>query len=160
VVAINKIDLPEVQARQQELKAAFAEAEIKPVFISAAEGAGLAELVAETWKILEPAKLRARLAQTVPGPDKVFRPEAVDKDTRVHQQGNRFILADPELEHMLDKLDLEDPQDLREFNEALEKKGINKNLKDSGVKSGDTIITGKMEWTWTSDEDRRSRRHV
>jgi GTP-binding protein len=160
VIAINKIDLPEVQAREKELKAAFAEAELTPLFISAAVGLGLEEMVAETWKILEPAKLRARLAQTAPGPGKVFRPEAVDKDARVHRQGNRFILAEPELELLLDKLDLEDPQDLREFNEALEKKGFNKSLKDSGVKSGDTVITGRMEWTWTNDEDRRTRGNI
>ena len=41
VVAINKVDLPEVKARVEELKAAFKEAEITPIFISAAERIGL-----------------------------------------------------------------------------------------------------------------------
>jgi GTPase len=160
VIAINKIDLPEVQSREKELKATFAEAGLTPVFISAAVGFGLEDLVAEIWKILEPAKLRARLAQTALEPAKIFRPEAVDKDMRVHRQGNRFILSEPELEDLLDKLDLDDPQDLRKFNEALEKKGFNKSLKDAGVKSGDTVITGRMEWVWTKDEDRRTRGNV
>ena len=41
---------------------------------------------------------------------------------------------------------------LKEFKRALEIKGINKSLKSAGVKPGDTIITGSMEWTWTNDE--------
>lgn len=160
VIAINKVDLPEVQVRVEELKCMFAEAGLTPVFISAAVGIGLDELITETWKILQPARLKARLAQAALEPAKIFHPEAVDKDRRVHREGNRFILAEPALETLLDKLDLDDPSDLKEFNDALESKGINKSLKAAGVKSGDTVITGKMEWTWTNDEDRSSRGYV
>jgi len=157
VIAINKFDLPEVLEREKELKSAFADAGLKPVFISAAAGLGLDELVTEIWKILQPAQMKAKLTQAALEPAKVFRPEAVDKGSRMQRQGNRFILVEPELERLLDKLDLDDPQDLREFNQALENKGINKSLKDSGVKSGDIVITGNMEWTWINDEDRSSR---
>jgi Obg family GTPase CgtA-like protein len=51
----------------------------------------------------------------------------------------------------LDKLDLDDASGLREFNNMLEKLGINKMLKSAGVKSGDTVITGKTEWEWYPD---------
>ncbi len=160
VVVINKVDLPEVQARMKELKTSFSEAGLIPLFISAAGSLGLDELVAETWKILQPARLKAKLTQSALEPAKVFHPQAVDLDKRVHREGNRFILAEPELETLLDKLDLSDPADLQEFNAALESKGVNKSLKAAGVKSGDTVITGKMEWTWTNDEDRSSRGHI
>jgi GTPase len=160
VIAINKLDLPEVQARVEELKVCFAEAGLTPVFISAAACLGLDELVAETWKILRPAQMKAKLTQAELEPAKVFRPDAVDRDHRIHRQGNRFILAEPELDLLLDKLDLNNPEDLREFNNALEHKGNNKSLKAAGVKSGDTVITGKMEWIWTNDEDRGSGRNV
>ena len=160
VLAINKVDLPDVQARVDELKVIFAEAGLTPVFVSASEKLGLDELVAETWKILQPAQTKAKLAQVALEPVKVFRPEAVDKDARIHRKGNRFILAEPKLESLLDKLNLEDPEDLQEFNDALEKLGINQALKGSGVKSGDTILTGKLEWTWINDEDRRHGGHV
>jgi len=160
VIAINKIDLPEVQARVAEFKTAFAEAGLTPIFISAAASLGLDELITETWEVLQPARKKAKLTQAALEPTKVFHPEAVDKDKRVHREGNRFILAEPVLETLLDKLDLSDPADLQVFNDALESKGINKSLKSAGVKPGDTVITGRMEWTWTNDENSSSRGHI
>ena len=158
IVAINKLDLAEVEARQEELKATFKEAGISPVFISAARGDGLKELVAETIRTLRTADIRLRAAG--PTPEKVFRPRAVDRGTRVQKKGNSFILADPDVERLLDKFDLDDPDDLKEFNDRLEKLGINKALKSAGVKSGDSVVTGNMEWTWYSDEERNTGRHL
>jgi GTP-binding protein len=158
VVAINKLDLPEVQARREELKSVFSEAGFSPFFISAARGEGLKEMVAETLRLLKAVDVRMRLAQ--PAPEKVFRPRPVDNGARVYQKGHSFILADPAVERLLDKLDLDEPEDLEEFNDRLEKLGINQALKAAGAKSGDTVITGNMEWTWYSDEERHSGRHI
>ena len=44
IIAINKVDLPEVQSRVEDLKMTFSEAGLSPVFISAATGAGSQEL--------------------------------------------------------------------------------------------------------------------
>jgi GTPase len=159
VVAINKVDLPEASARVDELKSTFAEADIKPIFISAVEGVGLNELIEETWKLLKEANIRDRLVKPQTVPTKVFRPEAVDKGVKVQRKGNSYIVADPALERLLDKLDLEDPEDVKEFKEAIDKLGVNKTLKSAGAKSGDTITTGNMEWTWY-DEDRSNGRNV
>ncbi len=93
-------------------------------------------------------------------PAKVFRPQAVDKGVQVRKKGNRFIIVDPALERLLDKLDLNNPEDLAEFNQAIEKLGIDKTLKSAGAKSGDTVTTGNMEWTWYNDENRRNRRDI
>jgi GTP-binding protein len=156
VVAINKIDLPEVAAKEEMLKATFAEAGIEPIFISAAAKIGLEELKAATWKLLKEADVRLRISQEITEPPKVYRPAAVDKGVKVQRKGNRYIIVDPALELLLDKLDMEKDEDLKELNDALDKLGINKTLKSAGAKSGDTVITGNMEWTWT-DEDKKKR---
>jgi GTPase len=159
VVAINKVDLPEVQTRVNELTSAFKEADITPIFISAYEKIGLSELVKATWKLLETANIREKIL-VPPTPTKIFRPKPVDRGVTVRRKGQYFILTDPAVERLLDKLDLENPEDLEEFNRNLDKFGINKMLKSSGVKNGDTIITGKMEWEWYDDEHRPDGRHV
>ncbi len=159
VVAINKIDLPEVQSREKELKAAFEEADIKPVFVSAACKIGLDDLVRQTWQMLKASNVRMQVALQ-PEPVKVFHPQPVDKSSRVQKKGGEYILVEPALERLIDKCDLDNPEDLKIFNEGLEKLGINKLLKSAGARSGDTVITGKMEWVWYDDEDRRNRRHV
>jgi GTP-binding protein len=160
VVAINKVDLPEVSERREQLLSVFADAGLKPVFISAVAGIGLDELVEETWKRLKEADAMDRLSrpQAVAAP--VIRPRPVDAVMGVRKKGNRFILADPALERLANKLDLNKPEDLKEFNQALDKLGANKTLKTAGAKSGDTVITGSMEWTWYDDENRFNGRNV
>lgn len=161
VVAINKVDLPEVQSRIKELKSLFAEAEITPVFISASTGTGLKQLTEETWKLLKASEVRLKVALETTVPTPILHPRPADRAGRVQKKGNRYILVDPALERLLDKCDLEDPEGLKKFNDALEKLGVNKLLRSSGAKSGDIVITGSMEWTWIDDEqNRRHGRHI
>lgn len=70
LVAINKIDLPQVRARLAEIKDSFNSIGTRAFFISAVSGEGIAELMAETVRLLrsatepEAAKIK-----------KVFRPQ-------------------------------------------------------------------------------------
>jgi GTP-binding protein len=158
VVAINKVDLPEVKARVDELKATFAEADVTPLFISAAAKIGLKELVRETWQLLNAADLRTRVS--LPAPTAVFRPLPVDAAAKVRKRGNSYIVVDPDLERLLDKWDPADPADWPDFYARLEQLGTDQLLKSAGAKSGDTVITGNKEWKWYSDAYRRDRRDV
>ena len=53
LVAVNKVDLPEVQARLPEISRSFASMGIKVFFISAISGQGLSELLSEIMTMLE-----------------------------------------------------------------------------------------------------------
>jgi GTPase len=152
VVAINKIDLPEVEARVGDLKSIFTEAGLSPVFISAATGAGTAALIAETVKLLKTSEVKVKASIQLP--PKVFHPQAVDSDAKIQKASNKYIVFEPELEKELDKYDLSDPDQWPGFYRRLEVLGINHLLISAGAKSGDTIITGKIEWIWYKDEYR------
>jgi GTP-binding protein len=159
VVAVNKIDLPDVKARELDIKRAFAEAGVSPVFISASERIGLDDLVKETWALLKASDIRSKA--TVQPVTKVFRPQPVDGFSAVRKKGNTFIISDPDLERLLDKTDLSNPEEQSEFREGLEKLGINKLLKSAGARTGDKVITGNKEWNWSySDEHRHHGRNV
>ncbi len=161
VVVINKMDLPVVAARRQELKDFFEQAGISPLFISATTGQGLKELVAETQKRLKEADLRARVAAASEViPPKVFRPEAVNQGFGISKKNRSFIVSDPELEHLLDKYDLANPADTEAFYKRLVDLGIYQSIKSAGAKSGDTIITGNREWEWYEHEHRRDGRNL
>jgi GTPase len=158
VVAINKVDLPEVKARVDELTATFKEADIVPVFISAAAGIGLKKLVEETWTLLKSANIRMKVSLKMP--TKVFHPQPVDTGREPQRKGNTYIVTEPELERLLDKYDPANSEDWDEFYERLDVMGINQLLSSVGAKSGDTIITGKKKWEYYTEEYRRSRRNV
>jgi GTPase len=152
VVAINKIDLEEVQERRAELQKTFKEAGIEPVFISAASGEGLPQLVQAVWQVLDQLAAQEKETPAVDQAQTVIRPRPVYKSTQVQRRGSGYILVDPVLEKMLDQLDMDNPDDLNDFNQTLERLGINKTLKSAGAHSGDTVITGNQEWIWYDEE--------
>jgi GTP-binding protein len=55
LVAVNKIDLPQVRAHLAELRESFESIGIKVFFVSAVTGEGTSELMAETMKMLQSA---------------------------------------------------------------------------------------------------------
>src|SRR3990172_6010933 len=85
-VVINKIDLPEVAARREELGRLLGERGVEPMFISAAGGEGVADLVlvlAEELRETEPApQVEAEVA--------VLRPRKAGSDLQVRREDGAF----------------------------------------------------------------------
>jgi GTP-binding protein len=73
LVAVNKIDLPQVEARRAEITESFSAVGIRVFFVSAASGRGLPELMAEAVKLLE--SIPETRADGIKVPKKVFRPQ-------------------------------------------------------------------------------------
>jgi GTPase len=155
VVAINKIDLFQVQERRETITKTFEEAGITPLFISAVSGEGLAALVQAIWKNLQESAASEKAALSIEPVQQVHRPRPVRRVTQVKRRGNAYILMDPVIERMLDRLDMENDDDLREFNQALERLGVNKTLKSAGAHSGDTVKTGNLDWTWYDEDEKK-----
>jgi GTP-binding protein len=79
LVAVNKVDLPEVQARLPEIRRSFASMGIKVFFISAISGQGLSELLSEIMTILD------KVGDMHVGPEvpvAVFRPKPRVRQTK------------------------------------------------------------------------------
>jgi GTP-binding protein len=72
VVVVNKIDLPEVEARLTELRQLFSSLGVKAFFVSAITGQGVSELVSETAKILDEIQEKDTGSEA---PMAVFRPK-------------------------------------------------------------------------------------
>ncbi|MFC2045871.1 Obg family GTPase CgtA, partial [Chloroflexota bacterium] len=79
LVAINKIDMPQVKARCNELREEFSRAGIAVFFVSAAIGEGVPDIIAEAVRMLD------RIDGEVPvgrkTPRRVFHPQPVDSST-------------------------------------------------------------------------------
>ena len=72
VVVVNKIDLPEVQARLPEIGQLFDALGIKAFFVSASTKQGLSELMSEVVRVLEEVQARCTDSEE---PMAVFRPK-------------------------------------------------------------------------------------
>ena len=145
IVVINKIDLPEVKARRAEIEAVFYQAGITAFFVSAAAGEGVAELMAEA---------NQRLARVTPDSDdkkapmQVFRPRPRYVKCKVQQEGDTFVVAVPGMERILAGTGINSPEARRQLEGYLVRYGVGKAMEKAGVKPGNKIRCGNLEWEW------------
>jgi GTP-binding protein len=145
-VAVNKIDLPPVAARQQEIEKSFREAGVEVFFISAATGQGVGELVAATaGKLGQMEKSHAALKEA---PRKVFRPQPRGRGTRVIREGETFVIQAPEMERIVAAKGADESELRAQLLHQLSRAGIVRELEKAGIKPGDRVRCGIVEWVW------------
>jgi GTP-binding protein len=146
LVAVNKVDLPQVAARQQEVAESFRQAGIEVFFVSAATGQGINELMAAVAKKLgQVEKSQPALEER---PRKVFRPQPRDRGTRVSKEGETFVIQAPELERIVAMRGVTESELSAQLRRLLSRAGIARELEKAGIKAGDRVRCGTVEWEW------------
>jgi len=144
LVVVNKIDLPQVQARLDEIKDAFSSAGTTALFVSAATGEGVSEVMAETMRLLQSVTAEEGAGKKIPR--KVFRPQPRGVGTSVHKEGDIFVVVAPELERIVARTDITSPGVRWQLRRQLQRLGVSKALEKAGVKRGDRVRCGNLEW--------------
>jgi len=145
LIALNKIDLPEVQERLEEIKNVLLGAGVKTHYISAATGQGVSTLMAEAMKFL---RAEAAMEKKVELPGKVFRPQPREPRVKVTREGDEYVINAPDLERIIAGAGVT-PSELRwQLNYQLNRVGANKTLEKAGVKTGDKIRCGELTWEY------------
>lgn len=146
IVAVNKIDLSPVAVRQKEIEALFREAGIEAFFLSAATGKGVKELMAAVAeKLSQMEKSRAGLEEK---PRKIFRPQPSDSGQRVNKEGETFVIKAPELERIVAMRGVTEGELRAQLKRQLSRAGIIRELEKAGIKPGDRVRCGTLEWGW------------
>ena len=145
IVAVNKIDLPEVQARIPEIRQSFKEAGINPVFISAAAKEGVDSLMSQVFEQLKEILNAQPPVEDAP---KVFHPQPRGLGFTVKKEGDTFVVDAPGLSRMISgrgemQIELVEHVRLR-----LVKAGLDRVLRRAGAQPGDKIRCGNAEWEW------------
>ena len=146
VVALNKIDLSPVRTRLSEKRDAFTEAGTAVFLISAVTGKGVSELMAGTMKMLQAIAVEAPVGAG--GPRKVFRPQPRGSGASVHKEGDTFVIVVPALERLVARTDETGLEVLWHLKKRFIRLGVSKALEKAGVKSGDKVRCGYLEWEW------------
>jgi GTP-binding protein len=146
IVAVNKIDLAEVRCKLDEIGEAFRQAGLSVHFISAATGEGVAELMAEAARVLAQVQAEANGMEIVPR--KVFRPQPKARRASVRREGDIFIVEAPELERIITTERLSNYEIRGQLKQRLARLGVIKTLEKAGIKPGDKVRCGNLEWEW------------
>jgi len=144
LVVVNKIDLPQVQARLDEIKNAFGSAGTTVLFVSAATGEGVSEVMAETMRLLKSVTAEEKAGKKIPV--KVFRPQPKGAGPSVHKEGDTFVVVAPELERIFARTDITTPGARWQLERLLQRLRVSKALEKAGAKPGDRVRCGNLEW--------------
>jgi GTP-binding protein len=146
LAVVNKLDLPQVRARLAELRDAFRAIATSPLFISAATGEGVAELMAEAMEMV--SRVTAEKGAGGKVVRKVFHPQPVVAGPRVHREGDTFVVVAPELERIVARTDVSSPEVRGQIRRQFNRLGVSRALEKAGVKPGDKVRCGDLEWEW------------
>lgn len=142
IVAANKMDLPEAQENYQRFKE-FIESEGKEIFpISAATNEGLKELMIRVSKALDDYVEEPEAVAEVKIYEDSAEPDFVIKRDEVGD----FVVVSKSLEKLVAMTKFENDEALRRFQNIWRLKGVDEALKARGIKEGDTVHVGEMEF--------------
>ncbi len=146
IVAINKIDLPEVQERWPELKKHLLDrGVVEPVAISAMARTGLEPIL---WKCVE-------LLQTAPEPVvvkdiPVYRPADDPRAFTISRTDDGgYKVNGNAIERAAKMTFWEYEGSVRRFQKMMETLGVEERLREMGIENGDTVYIGddhELEW--------------
>lgn len=145
LIVANKMDIPGAEENLQRLEEKLGE-EYRIFPVSAATGEGLKELVYAIAQVLP----------EIPAPQIFVREEEQHKVTQAEapnrfeltREDGYFIITGKEIEKHV-KMTLFDNEDgLYRFQNILKAMGIDRALRDEGIKEGDKVQIGGLEFEW------------
>jgi len=145
IVAFNKMDMPEAQARWPEVKQALTERGFEAAEISALAQTNLRPLLWRIYELLQTAPEPAEAAQEIP----VYRPEADPQAFTIERtEDGGYRVRGEAIERAAAMTYWEYDENVRRFQRLIERLGIDKALRKAGVQEGDTVYIGDYELEW------------
>ena len=144
VVALNKIDLPDVQARWPAVKAALAARGYEALAISAAAHTHVEELLWKASALLETAPPVEAPAEALP----VYKPAEDPRAFTIERTSDGWQVHGASIERAAKMTYWEYEGSVRRFQKLLETLGIESALRKAGVQEGDTVFIGDYELEW------------
>lgn len=144
LVALNKIDLPDVQARWPQIKETLEKKGYQPMAISAAAHTQVRELL---WKAVELLKI-APVLEVEAAEMPVYRPAEDPKSFSVEQTAEGWQVHGAAIERAAAMTYWEYDGSVRRFQRLMATLGVEAELRKAGVKEGDTVFIGDYELEW------------
>jgi GTP-binding protein len=143
VVALTKMELPDVQARWPEIKKILKKQGYSPMAISAVTGLEVRNLLGRAAQEL--AELPP-VQENTQAP--VYRPEADPREFHVEREDDAWRLTGVAIERAAAMTYWEHDQSVRRFQRMLQHLGVDVALRKAGVRVGDTVRVADFELEW------------
>jgi len=140
MLVVSKLDLPDAQARLEELRAQFPGVR----GISSATGFGVQDLVYAVWASIQAAPIPEIVT---PEPARIhLRPS---EPFTIQKQEDTFVISGERVERLAAMTNFDSDEGLARFEQILAKMGVDKKLRELGATEGDTVRIGPYEFTYS-----------
>ncbi len=142
-VALNKIDLPDVQARWPQIRSELEKRGYQPLAVSAATGENVRDLLWRAAEALAQAPVEEPVEE-IP----VYRADEDPNAFEIERVPEGWRVTGKAIERAAAMTYWEHEGSVRRFQRLIERLGIEKALRSAGVTEGDTVFIGDYELEW------------
>jgi GTP-binding protein len=145
IVALNKIDQPDVQERLGDLEKKFKKRNVEFMTISALARTNTRDLLIKAYRILQETPALEAFEPPMP----VYKPKEDPREFAVTREGTHlWRISGSAIERAAKMTYWEHDGSLRRFQKIIETLGVDQALRNAGVQEGDTVAIGEFELEW------------
>ena len=145
LVALNKIDQPEVQERLASLQKQFKKKKVELLTVSALARTNTRELLLKAYQVLQQTPLPEQFEAPMP----VYKPKEDPREFVITREGaNEWRVSGSAIERAAAMTQWEHDGSVRRFQKIMATLGVEEALRKAGVEEGDTIAIGEFELEW------------
>ncbi len=143
IVVVNKIDLPDVQARWNQLRTALKKLGYEAHAISAVTRENLTPILWNAHEILMKTP-KPEVAPALP----IYKPEEDPRDFHITREENGWRVTGAAIERAAEMTYWEHDGSVRRFQRLMVTLGVDEALRERGIKEGDTVFISDYELEW------------
>jgi len=145
LIALNKIDQPEVQERLGDIQKQFKKQKVELMTISALARTNTRDLLVKAYQKLAEAPPLEEIESSLP----VYRPKEDPREFIVTREGlNEWRISGVAIERAASMTYWQHDGSVRRFQKIMETLGVDEALRGAGVQEGDTVAIGDFELEW------------
>lgn len=149
VVVLNKMDLPEVEAKWEKLQEQLKDKGYQDIFaISAVTKQGIRPVLYRAAQLLEETPEYEYRMEMEEDEMPVYRFDSDPQDYFILKTEQGWRVSGKALERAAAMTYWEHFQSIRRFHKILEAMGVDRALREAGVEPGDTVLIGEHELEW------------
>jgi GTPase len=145
LVALNKIDQPEVQERLGDIQKQFKKQKVELMTISALARTNTRDLLTKAYQKLAEAPSLEEIEPPLP----VYRPKEDPREFIVTREGaEEWRISGVAIERAASMTYWQHDGSVRRFQKIMETLGVDEALRSAGIQEGDTVSIGDFELEW------------
>jgi GTP-binding protein len=145
IVALNKIDQPDVQEKLGDIQKKFKKLGVELMTISALARTNTRELLIDAYQALEGTAPPDQVELPLP----VYKPKEDPREYLVTREGaHEWRVSGTAIERAASMTYWQHDGSVRRFQKILETLGVEQALRQAGVQEGDTVSIGEFELEW------------